>query len=329
MFDDIAPTLKTFFLPQLEQAGVQAHPVGFGYAGRARGPLTSGGIWAGALGEDCLITSHEIWVKDDMRLVEEPGSTYLCICSISAPSVACCSAPVRPRHVRPAENVLVFTQPAGPVAVDMHPDLSYACTSVCLLPSYFERLVHDVPGAKEALADGLDPCVPEELPARLRPLIRSFDVSGAGGSGPVAPRSELFYRAKVMELAAELLELASARHRARERDGEGGQRRLARRACDLIDASLPGQPPTIDAMARELCVGRSQLCATFRQVMGASIGAYARRRRIEAACDLLATTELSIAEVGRRVGYERAGSFTEAFETLVGLTPSAWRAREK
>lgn len=337
MFDDIAPVLRTFFLPQLEQTGVRARPVGFGYLGHASGSLSTGTIWAGALGNDCLVTSHEIRVHDSLHIVEEPGSDYLCICSISAASVSCCSAGRRPRRVRPTENVLVFMQPAGPVPFNMHPGLSYACTSVCLLPSYFERLARELPGNLDGLVAEASACAPEELPASLRSIMRSLGAQAPGLHGsagatpvvPAVPRSALFYRAKVMELTAELLEMVSARRRAREQDGEATQRRLARQACDLIDASLPGQPPTIEAMARELCVGRSQLCAAFRQEMGVSIGAYARGRRMEEARELLTTTELPIAEVGRRVGYACAGSFTEAFEAATGMSPSAWRARER
>lgn len=133
----------------------------------------------------------------------------------------------------------------------------------------------------------------------------------------------------MLGLVAELSELAQARHRARERGGDRSQQLLARRVCDLIDASLPGQLPTIDAMARELCVGRTGLCAAFREVTGTSIGAYARTRRMETARELLACTTLPVAEVGRRVGYERAGSFTDAFEREHGVAPSAWRARQR
>ena len=329
MLDDIAPVLRTFFLPQVEQVGAVSQPTSFGYLGAIRSDDMRASVWAAAIGDDCLISTHTINVGRKFHVVETPGSDYLCICSISSAAIPCCPTLARPSRVRPYENIMVFSQPAGSLAFDMWPGPSYACTSICLLPDYFERMARSFPGDMSELASELETLAPDDLPASLRSLLRAISpqTEAARGYGPT--RSAPFYHAKVLELTAELAELAQSRRHAREQDGERGQLLLVRRVRELVNASLPGQVPTIDALARELSVGRSNLCAAFKQAMGMGIGAYARSRRMEMACELLATTELPVAEVARRVGYERAGSFTEAFEAARGATPTAWRAEQR
>ena len=53
---------------------------------------------------------------------------------------------------------------------------------------------------------------------------------------------------------------------------------------------------------------------------------YARDVRMHHACELLETTDLSLAEIAARVGYSRQGSFSEAFRARCGLPPREWRA---
>lgn len=45
------------------------------------------------------------------------------------------------------------------------------------------------------------------------------------------------------------------------------------------------------------------------------------------ACRLLAETEVPIAEVGRKIGYEDASNFGRAFRSWTGRAPRAWRER--
>lgn len=65
--------------------------------------------------------------------------------------------------------------------------------------------------------------------------------------------------------------------------------------------------------------------ACFRSVYGAAIGAWLLRYRMSLASELLSRRELSVAEVGGRVGYDNPGKFTEAFKRVMHLTPSQYR----
>ena len=64
----------------------------------------------------------------------------------------------------------------------------------------------------------------------------------------------------------------------------------------------------------------------FRSVYGSAIGAWLADYRMNLAAEMLVKRrELSIAEIGGRVGYDNAGKFTEAFKRIMKLTPSEYR----
>ena len=66
--------------------------------------------------------------------------------------------------------------------------------------------------------------------------------------------------------------------------------------------------------------------ACFRSVYGCAIGTWLTRCRMNLAAELLVKQrELSIAEVGGKVGYDNAGKFTEAFKRIMKATQSEYR----
>lgn len=85
-------------------------------------------------------------------------------------------------------------------------------------------------------------------------------------------------------------------------------------------------PLPIAAIARALRVSPGHLRNEFHRLSGCSIGRYIRAARIRQACILLDTTDLGLAEIGRRCGYESIFSFSRAFKADKGIPPTAYRA---
>jgi AraC-like DNA-binding protein len=83
---------------------------------------------------------------------------------------------------------------------------------------------------------------------------------------------------------------------------------------------------TVAELAKSASVSRSMLDARFRQVLGRSPIRYLTEWRMHLAQDLLATTDLGIVSVARRVGYDAEEAFSRAFKRAHGAPPSAWRA---
>jgi AraC family transcriptional regulator len=63
----------------------------------------------------------------------------------------------------------------------------------------------------------------------------------------------------------------------------------------------------------------------FKKITGATPHAYLAALRLERARRLLAETDLSITEVGARVGYASQSHFTKVFREATGWTPRAFR----
>jgi AraC-like DNA-binding protein len=83
---------------------------------------------------------------------------------------------------------------------------------------------------------------------------------------------------------------------------------------------------TVAELAADLAVSRSTLDDRFRQVLGRSPIRYLTAWRMHLANDLLATTELTVFTIARRIGYDSEEAFSRAFKRERGDSPSHWRA---
>ncbi|HBR95838.1 MAG TPA: hypothetical protein DD979_00460, partial [Gammaproteobacteria bacterium] len=95
----------------------------------------------------------------------------------------------------------------------------------------------------------------------------------------------------------------------------------------IIDQRL-ADPPSVDELCNSVAVNATSLRAHFREVLGTSIFGYLRTRRLEVAKILLEESELSIGEVGNRVGFSNAGAFSVAYRKRFGHRPSQVRSRK-
>lgn len=83
---------------------------------------------------------------------------------------------------------------------------------------------------------------------------------------------------------------------------------------------------TQEALSHRFDIPMTAMKTCFRSVYGTSIGSRLAGYRMNAAAELLLRErELSIAEIGGRVGYDNAGKFTVAFKKIMKLTPSEYR----
>lgn len=67
----------------------------------------------------------------------------------------------------------------------------------------------------------------------------------------------------------------------------------------------------------------------FKQATGFTILDYLRRLRVNRACELLASTDLKIADVGTQAGFSTTSRFYEAFAKLAGCRPQEFRRKAR
>jgi AraC-like DNA-binding protein len=95
-------------------------------------------------------------------------------------------------------------------------------------------------------------------------------------------------------------------------------------ALAAIHAS-PERKWNLLALAREASVSVSLLDERFRRVLGLAPIRYLTGWRMHVAEDLLRSSDLGVAAVARRVGYDSEEAFSRAFKRETGLAPSSWR----
>jgi AraC-like DNA-binding protein len=100
------------------------------------------------------------------------------------------------------------------------------------------------------------------------------------------------------------------------------------RAVALIKAWAL-QPLDLRAVAEECGVGYSTLRRRFKQATGQSITDYVLSRRHDAARELLLTASMNVAQVAHAVGFADPYYFSRQFHRKEGLSPTAFRARQR
>ncbi|MGP9537736.1 helix-turn-helix transcriptional regulator [Brachybacterium sp. AOP43-C2-M15] len=101
---------------------------------------------------------------------------------------------------------------------------------------------------------------------------------------------------------------------------------LLRRVRDRMDREHD-RPLDVEALAAGVHLSAGHLSRRFREEYGESPYAYLMTRRIERAMTLLRRTDRSVTEIGMDVGFSSSGTFSTRFKELVGVSPSAYRAR--
>jgi AraC-like DNA-binding protein len=126
-------------------------------------------------------------------------------------------------------------------------------------------------------------------------------------------------------LLVEILRLHLASAPAAERGWIGALRDHALAPALAKLHTEPERKWTVAELAAEAAVSRSVLDQRFRDVLGLSPIRYLAGWRMHVATDLLASTDLGVAQVARRVGYDSEQAFSRAFKRHLGASPTTWR----
>jgi AraC-like DNA-binding protein len=86
-----------------------------------------------------------------------------------------------------------------------------------------------------------------------------------------------------------------------------------------------GEPISLKDVAWAVSLTPGHLTTVVRRKTGRTVQEWIAERRMVAARRLLVETDLSVDEVGQRVGYGTAGYFVRSFRRAHGTTPLAWR----
>ncbi|MBX3279961.1 MAG: AraC family transcriptional regulator [Acidobacteria bacterium] len=162
-----------------------------------------------------------------------------------------------------------------------------------------------------------------EAGARIRSMLETIEDEIAGG----APGWREVIGSLIQQLAIHLLRAHVDVRRADdvELSRVGMVDRRLRRAIEFMHDNC-GRELRLGEIAGVAYLSPFHFARLFKKIVGVPPHAYLAALRIERARRLLAETDLSISEVGARVGYEHQSHFTKIFRAATGLAPRAFRA---
>lgn len=133
----------------------------------------------------------------------------------------------------------------------------------------------------------------------------------------------LWYQSQALELmAAFFFAPVTPGAEAGSRQQEVSRQRVER-AVDILSRQL-AEPPTLEALGREVGCSPYHLSRTFSRVMGMTIPQYLRQIRMEHAAELLKSGRFNVTEAALEVGYNSLSHFSQAFCETMGCCPGLY-----
>lgn len=142
-----------------------------------------------------------------------------------------------------------------------------------------------------------------------------------------APGSELTINKLTEVLLVQLLRVDFGRSNRAGIIAALRDKRIANALSQIHDN--PGADWTIERVAELASMSRSGFARKFKELLETGLFDYLTRLRMRNARELLTSTNLGVANIGERVGYQSELSFVKAFKKLHDVTPRAWRLQQR
>ncbi len=125
---------------------------------------------------------------------------------------------------------------------------------------------------------------------------------------------DILHRELVFDFADRMKKLKSSR----------GISRAVKKACDYIYDNLHRRL-TLDKIAKAAGIHKNYLCSLFKKETGSTVQEYIRRKKIEAAANMLSYADYSPQELSDYFSFSSQSHFTNTFKSIMKLTPSEYR----
>lgn len=110
--------------------------------------------------------------------------------------------------------------------------------------------------------------------------------------------------------------------------GEAGSQSRISKACEYIGAHF-AEPIYVEDLARMAGLGKSAFSRLFKKGTGRSLPQYVNELRITRACNMLAETDLTVAQIAYDCGFVSLAHFQRQFREHRQCTPLAYRSGMK
>jgi len=149
-------------------------------------------------------------------------------------------------------------------------------------------------------------------------LERPLKAAGGAFRKSNDPSMALMYKAALLEIVHALADLFSE-------GGGKGLSQTARKAAEFVRENYSLQISRSDA-AKAAGVSESHLTALLRKELKSNFTELLTKARIDAACELLQFSGMSVKEIAARCGFQDCSYFVALFKKLHGRPPGEWRS---
>lgn len=136
-----------------------------------------------------------------------------------------------------------------------------------------------------------------------------------------------YQQLKVLEILT-LLEGTDAPEATERRYFRRTQVDAVKQIADLVTSDLE-RWYTLAELSERFDFPLTSMQQCFRERYGMSIAAYMKSYRMNAAAVMLRNTDDAVVDIAAKVGYRNPGKFAAAFRSVMGTTPTAYRAAGK
>ena len=124
----------------------------------------------------------------------------------------------------------------------------------------------------------------------------------------------------------ELIGTAGVSRRLNQHEGQPlpAPYRAISKLVDYVHQNVT-EPLTVEELAKLAGMSVSTLERRFRSHLGTSPKRFILHSKVSAACERLLSTPMSISEISESLGYSEHASFTRAFNSVMHMSPTAYR----
>ncbi|USQ75334.1 AraC family transcriptional regulator [Ornithinimicrobium cryptoxanthini] len=130
----------------------------------------------------------------------------------------------------------------------------------------------------------------------------------------------------IHDSSGEIVAVGGVTRRLQERPESEDQYLMLQPAVELMVRNQGRNVPIVE-LAAAVSLSPSQFSRVFQDRFGMTPHQYLRRLRMDAAADLLTTTDLPLTEVASRCGYYDQSHMSNEFRKIKHMPPGAYRAR--
>ena len=102
-------------------------------------------------------------------------------------------------------------------------------------------------------------------------------------------------------------------------------RQFVLKVIDFVHANMKARKITVDLLAQEFCLSRAQFTRRMTAFTNKSPNTFITHIRLEKACRLLKSTNMSVNEIAYDCGYDEPSYFIRVFRQEQGMTPQQYR----